>query len=687
MRGKMDEAFRNDNQRMIELGRQNVKCIEGAKAWCKHFRVEMTSSGMLAAATGLPIGGHDISCQFAGGGFGGMNLPWIIPDFLMQYCQNCGHHELNGGDSWAFGVIEARRAAAKEQEREVERRKAQLTALRAELRTALHAAKPSSQQDQLKVLTFTEELFSDDSSKGAMAADLLVRAAELGPDLFAPRVVDILIDQSLSPAFSLSCLRILAELAGRRNDLSEPLFKAALENIRKNITPEPAAALLVRLGADVHYPLSSALISVLIVQQDHGLPVGGWPEGQPTYPNSIEVLCRCYDNDRESVLSPLRELLKHNETYFRINACGCTALLQKHRSQVGLDLLPALLSSLDLPDDTFDSADHRAKKCILEAFRHRPTDVDECLIRAIYAKRPAVQQEIIDIYSDLIHDSAPKRTESRTSRRAPPAEAALAIEHCLEFMKDEHLDLDVRRCAADAVKGACSDYPYKMLRYFDALLGYYALICPQDDAPPPPQRIILPGQDIAPKTPLRELEQDMRRDTWRRFRNILLESLEELAEAYPGEVGRGVINAFEGLDTRAHPDLKSAIVTLLGSVGKDYALQAAVLPPLKKALMDYESQVIRARAINAVSTIYEYSESRPPRDIIEMLVVHVYDQYAIVHDAAVRALSYRPHWLDEEQSVQVLYVILKGMQVSKAEPFALEKYCEAALEIAEPFPN
>ena len=44
---------RKHDEKAIELGRQNVKCIEGIEGWCKHARVEMTTRGLFAEVTGL----------------------------------------------------------------------------------------------------------------------------------------------------------------------------------------------------------------------------------------------------------------------------------------------------------------------------------------------------------------------------------------------------------------------------------------------------------------------------------------------------------------------------------------------------------------------------------------------------------------------------------------------------------
>jgi hypothetical protein len=90
---------------MHDLGRRNAETLRRAQGWCKHLKVEMTSAGMLAGMSGLPIGSHDISCVHAKGCLGGMNLPWILPEFVVENCRGCPSHSPNGDTEWGERVI------------------------------------------------------------------------------------------------------------------------------------------------------------------------------------------------------------------------------------------------------------------------------------------------------------------------------------------------------------------------------------------------------------------------------------------------------------------------------------------------------------------------------------------------------------------------------------------------------
>src|SRR5690348_8594201 len=80
---------------MEDLGRKNVETLAAARGWCKHLQIEMTSCGLLAQMSGLPIGSHDVTCPHAERGLGGMNLPMILPEFVIQNCRGCTEHSPN----------------------------------------------------------------------------------------------------------------------------------------------------------------------------------------------------------------------------------------------------------------------------------------------------------------------------------------------------------------------------------------------------------------------------------------------------------------------------------------------------------------------------------------------------------------------------------------------------------------
>lgn len=683
--GKFHESLGRRDEEIFKLGEENAEYIRNVKSWCKHFRVEMKSAGLLAEMWGLPIGSHAISCQYAEGWIESMNLPWIIPEFIVKHCAGCQYHEPNGNTVWGEQIIKNHQQQLQEREQAKQLYQDQLRRLSDKIQEMPRLAKKSSEIDELQILTFVEELFSDDKVKQERNLDLLIQSARIGSDLFPPVAIDILIDQSLSEEFASLCLPICAELSGRREDLSPRLESIALTVIERNIHPELAAKILFILDQKISYPLEPKIIENLIINQRHFRHIGTWYEQTPSYPNTTEVLLRCYNANSSSIIIPLRSLLLCDNTYVRVNACGALKFLQDVQPQIGIELLPELVASLDLYDDPCDDiADASAEEGITRVFRHVPSLVDEYLASEIYKKRPAVQEEIIDIYRKLFWKVSRNWRDKPQKSDVVKLEAQIALNRCLEFVKDESLDIDVRHKAVEALEIACSEYPQAVISHFDSLLGYYALICTQEKPPAPPPRIILPNNETHHPL-LKSLTEQNRCQTWDCFKHKLLNCIKNIAEYEPLIVGEAIINCYENLDTKIHKNFKSSLVTLLGEVGKSYSLQPLVLPLVMKALMDFDSQLVRASAIRAVEEMYRYSKSAPPKNIVDVVILHLRDEYVIVHKAAIHALQWGGDWLNRNQAGETLNLMLGWLGTYRKDPYFLDDLCQAIIWVSHRF--
>ncbi|MBW4679177.1 MAG: hypothetical protein KME19_03545 [Microcoleus vaginatus WJT46-NPBG5] len=682
--GKFEESLERQNAEALDLGMENAKILQQATNWCKHFRAEMQSAGLLAQMSGLPIGLVEISCQYAELSSAGMNLPSIVPSFIIENCAGCPDHEPNGDVSWGEAIIEKHERQFKEHKQTEQVRQEQLRAVRERLRELPRQAKENAKLNERQILTYIEELFSEDEEQQEETAKLLIQAARIGADLFSEIAINILIEQSLYKAFGLKCLPICAELAGQRKDLSSRFTSLALTAIEQSVYPELASGILIRLGETVKFPISTPLIENLIGHQNHNI-LFYLPGREPSYPNSTRVLTLCYEADPSSVIEPFRSRLRCDNKHIRIDACGVLKLLQSECPQLGLDLLPELVDSLELDDDhSGGSADEQTKGCIGKALCHAPLHVDEYLVSAIRQKRPAVQEEIVDVYCMVVQSHARNWREEPHKLTAIRVEEQISVNRCLEFVKDEFFDLDVRYKAAECLESTCDWCPEAAIFNFDLLLGYYALICTQDESPPPLPRIILPGQKTEDPR-IASLNEEERRQKWGLIKSNLLKTLEKLAEHKPKAIGETVISCYENLATKNNKKFKSALLNLLAKAGKEYSLQPQVLPVLMDGLMDFESQLIRASAIQAVEEMYRYSKSDPPKNIVDILIVHLRDSYVIVHKAAIHAFRWHGSWFNQEQAVEALNLMICWLDTYKKKPHDLDDIAEAMLNTTRRF--
>jgi hypothetical protein len=681
-RGKHDEAFDRETEKMTKLGLENADHIRKARYWCKHFRIEMVSAGLLAQMTGLPIGSHRISCQYALDTSEAMNLPWIIPEFIIKNCKGCRYHESNGDITWGKEIIEKFERQELEQAENERTRIDQLAALREQLRALSQQATRSTKPTERQILFFIEKIFSEDEDERRESSEQLIQAARIGSDLFSPIAIDILAEQSLSIQFASQCLPVCVELSKRRSDLANIFLNVAFGSLRKRMFPELAANILLNIENELVFPLPSEIIESLITSQSHSHFMGSFYGEFREYPHSNQLLGKSYDRNPNSVIEPLKMLLHVDEKYQRINVCGVIEELQEERFQLGLDLLPNLVSAFELPDEPFEeSADGRICQCIARLFHFSPKYVDEYLASEILNRRAAVQQEIVAVYSAVL--SVPYAEVEKEDSLEEVSLFEVAVSRCIAIIKENNLDLEVRLEAARAVKEACVDRSKLTAKYFNNLLGYYLLICEQD-TPSLPPRIILPNQD-RPDTHLGQLNQYNDKQQWDMFISEILNGVRALASRTPQVIGLDVIKYYDSLDSKTNLTFKSSIVDLLGEVGQNYSFQPQVLPYIMKSLMDFDSQVIRAHGIRAVEKIYTGSKGAPPKNIVDVLVLHLRDTFVIVHKAAIQALSRKFWWLDFNQTIEALRLISGWMETYKSKPYDLEDLCDAALRMASPY--
>jgi len=680
--GRDDEGFDRHFAKSVELGEANAKCIEEMHRWCKHFRVEMQASGLFAQMASLPIGLHKIDCPYAKTSTGSANLTWICTDFLIRECAKCPHQSPTSDDSWGKGIIAEHERRERERAEEAARRQETIARLRESLRDQSQTIGQTAGPQAQRIVEFFEGLFAEDPVHRKESVNNLKQAAKVGADLFPDAAIELLLTLTLNDQFDDAALAVCRNLAGRHPDLNEKLLDAAVNVIRKKGDCRSAAKILVRLGDSVKYPLDAECIERLTLTQHHDVPIGGWRGRPPNYASSTEVVARCYDAQPESVLDVVRRNLQSEYDYLRKQICGALLLLQKKRPAAVEALLPDLLASLELREEediTFGTPSGRIVHVLQAAFRQAPDAVDAALAAAIVRVRPAVQEDIAHIYRDQFFDRDvhwSQRHERRHTDDVSHAEQ-VAIKRLLLWVQEESFEPEIRHELADALENACSYATGEMVKHFDTILGYYALLCDRPDPPPAVPKILLPGQSEDPM--LARMTDMGRRQQWGFFKQSLVQCLEELCKERPHEVFESVYGCLNQPTPQLGDEFRGSVVRLLGELGGHFEFQQRALPVLMRELMNYGSAWVRAKAIEATVEIF-YSE--PPENIVDTILVHLRDPYLVVHKAAVRAVDDRPTWFTKQQAVEAFRLLSNLAQHYRTDPYEVERVCQAVLALA-----
>ncbi|MDE0089087.1 MAG: hypothetical protein OXU23_25445, partial [Candidatus Poribacteria bacterium] len=683
---RFDKSHDNEFAETVKLGEDNAECLRQMQSWCKHVEIEQTSAGLYAEMTRLPIGMHSVACPKVEGKTESMNLRWIFSNFLVGNCASCPHHTPNGDPSWGKEIIDKHREEAHKREQAEKKEADRISKLRSELRSKSRDISTETAPESHRILRYLEAIFSEDETECKEAAERLEQSARIGADLFPYAAIDLILLLASSNEFSELLLPVCTELASIRSDLATRLSQVSLDNIKKGLHLEQSASVLDALDDGVTYPLDEVYITQLLLSQDHDL-LG--LSDEPDYSHSISIIIRSFDADPESVQNIVRRELQNESDYLRVYLCRAIKLIQEERPQIAINLLDALVQSLELHEDAQSGGEQPSKQIIQilqSAFRHSTDRVDHFLVEAMTRVRPAVQEDIVDIYRDQFFDrtiSWEKRDERRNRTEVSGSEK-VAIPRLLAWAKDDRLEIDIRVCVAEALETACTYASTEMLNHFDSILGYFAIISDQEHPPNAPPKILLSGQpqNTQLEQLLEQLDEFSRTQKWSAFKDGLQKCLAALCTVKPSEAFDSICGCLSQPSAHLEDDLKACCVSLLGKLGKDYTLRPQVLPLLWRGLMDYDSDWVRSQAIEATIEMFSSPASSPPANMVDTIIVYLQDPKIVVYKAALQAVSRCSRWFDEKQSFEALKCLERHLHAYRNDRYQLDDICRGISSVS-----
>ena len=681
---RFDESQDNDFKRAVKIGEDNAECLNQMQHWCKHVEIKRTSEGLYAQMTGLPIASHSIGCPYMEGGVESMNLRWIFSDFLVQHCATCPHHTPNGDTSWGQKIIDNHREEVRESEQVAKEEAGRISKLRSELRLESKNIGAEADPESYRILEYFEAIFSEDEAERDEASKRLKQSARLGADLFPDAAVDLVLLLAGSNEFSELMLPVCTELASSHSGLGSRFSQVALDNIEKGLHPELSASVLDALGDAVTHPLGEECIKQLLLSQDRYHHFGMWEDSEPDYSHSTAVIVRSFDSSPDSVQNIIRRELQNESDSVRFQLCGAIKLIQNKRPQIVENLLSDLVRSLALYEDTRSGMVGPSRQIIQilqVVFRHSPERIDRFLAESMAHVRPTIQEDIVSVYRDQFLDRTVSWEERREQRNRTEVSRPenVAIQRLLEWAKDDTIEIDIRAEVLEALGIACDYATAGVLSEFDSLLGHFAIVASKEHPPDPPPKILLPNQPQSAQ--LERLAEVRRIQKWELFKRRLQECLEKLCGSKPSETFDSVYRCLNQPSELLQDGFKACCVSLLGELGKDYAIRPRILPLLWRALMDYGSAWVRASAIRATEEMFSYPSASPPANLVDIIIVHLQDPKVVVHQAALRAVTRCPRWFDERQAIEALTCLNAHLRVYHDDKYKLDDICDAILRI------
>ena len=156
----------------------------------------------------------------------------------------------------------------------------------------------------------------------------------------------------------------------------------------------------------------------------------------------------------------------------------------------------------------------------------------------------------------------------------------------------------------------------------------------------------------------------------------MLECLKVLCRKMPSEAFDLVASSFSQPVKLPDNSFMAYCVVLLGQIGQEYLRRPKVMPLIWQALMDYDSPLVRANAVDAVVKMFP-PNTLPPGNLVDVIVIHLQDPSVVVHQAALRAVTRRAGWFGEHRSIEVINCLLVHIQGYRHDTLQVPEICEA----------
>jgi len=668
----------------IDTGRDNSAIRADAEGWCEHLAVETLGISPLGQMAGVPIGPHRLSCQYAQYATGSVVLRHLFRDFLVNNCVGCDHHKPGGRAEFGQACLAAAQEGEAKARKAESERGLQIETLRRELVEMAAQRAETAQPEAASVLRLTADLFEETELN---ATQMLCETCEVASELFEEKVIDLLEVGVSDEVFAAKCLPVLANLARKNPAIRDRIRPRVIESSQLRLPIELISDSLEACLSDDAKEITDQVIDNLVASQDYQHPFGGWADGkEPVFSMTVGLLAKLIDLVETRVSTVIEERLEINEKWPRANTCRVVEELSKLRPNFGLRVLPKLIHSLELADDIYEgvSADGSATRAVSELLVLKWAEAEEILRIEMPRLSMEAQSVLVGAYENLFRRGQTWRDE--TTDGLDDGVVKGAVTRCLELLNDTAQEPAVRRAAAEAIRSACAADVQLALDAFDQLLGCLAMVVEANQPPKATPTIILPGYEEQQRQDEMLRQQDRARE-WTRLKQELAQVIEEIGERNPLEVGNALIATIDTATSADHQPLRLATLKLLGRIAShEPELSIVAIPSLMLCLMDYSSAAVRAVAIDAVKDAFRHSHLTLPSNVVDVLVLHLRDQYVMVHQAIVRTFGIWHIQLTDSQRNEAftsLFYIWKACAENPGESFFMHDIADALLCVAD----
>jgi hypothetical protein len=616
----------------VNIGRENLALIPRIEKWCNHLKIRQTSGGLLGQMMKLPIGMMAIDCPHAkGSSIQAMQLRQVAASFVLGNCRGCPHHEELNADNLGREILRAADTVVAEEKAEAVRLSESATKLRSMVRGDLSIALKTAPTTEQSVLECVARL--DDPKQATEAAELLVQAAALAPEFFTDLACTVIAEHFSDIRCSTECVEALRTLGEKRGGILPVALTAARRCLESAHCNDAVLDLLANdYGAGGELP---SVPSVARIIRLHGYDRSSSRIHAPPVANDgqTRALLAIGRRDPERLVLALNRILEEPNPHIRISAPVAIGVLLDELPAIGPGLLGKLAASLRMDDSEHGeaSADVHANDALAHIFTYYPTETRAALEGASAFATDEVQELLVGPYNRLARGDFKDLPPGPACDRHEKALVA-AMDALMPFITDASRPLEAREKAAETVSYYGWEHPTVVLDRLDSVLGALALI-------------ITEHQDFIAKNPGGdpEFKGYPRRENlkYEHIARLLREAVDRVIAKDAARVFRAVSEMMRTLSS-ANPSqelLKWHLVELFERLVRDQTLGPQVIPPLYLALMDVQSVMVRARALQVIADILPRHEALIPDNMREMVIIYLRDTYVGIHQGAAKVMG------------------------------------------------
>jgi hypothetical protein len=598
----------NTYQDSIEIGQKNQRILPDLKRWCRHIEVEQTSAGLLAQMTGLPIGFLRVTCPHGAPVGESMHLDWEAKRFILHNCLTCPHHAEVSPDNYGRRMLaEKEKADADALMAESHRQR-----LKDEAFTGAQAALKTPEITQGSVNRLILELQSPVQGAQDLSAQLL-EASRLGPEFFSDTALRVLADGFLEEQGDVR-IEVVRQVCQHRRSIPDFIFESASRAISEKAS-DPACGIIadfITFGGDISKVLT-LLPSIIALPDYHRFGRHGVRShfDRAKYPGAIGLLNVLMNADPKPVQQEFTAALRAEKKYTRVNAIETLSDLLPNNATTIVPLTAVLLRSLELADDFhMESADAAACHLLALLYAHSPSTIDEQLERYYPHTSDEVKLLILEVYYNLTRLATVSEdaefTEVSDSPPHRPNDYVVHVPQAVEKLylacSDLRLPIKSRRHVYELLRRALDKHPQEALTRLNKMLARLEMTIREAESS---------NQDASQST-LDKLNINSNFDSVIReiVDCILIAIRLNPPDAFPH------IQAFlNSLSSKTSARAKTELVSTLSIFARTYELTPQVIPQLYKHFVDFESNLVRARAIQAAGHILDENPDIVPDNI------------------------------------------------------------------------